>query len=325
MIFTNLADSPQYIDKTITLIESSFEYLDENSFQIDFYPLIKKDNHNQCYILIDNNEVLAHIGVKKRSLTINNKNFPFTMYGAIAVDENYRGKGIFKYLFNKILPLHQSTFHLLWSDKVELYERFGFLPCIELNEYGQKSSDHGYKIKKTNLSLLSDNELDKIKELYHMSEELRVERSAVDWNDLTQINSAAIYLIFDQSSEIANYFIIGKGQDLEGIIHEYGYVDETFLNVFTNYGKLWTPLQFQTNCTTLFASLLKIGSHEQFIEFVRAYSNINIGQINHEITFEFDGELFQMKQNEFLHGIFGPGRFKELSIPKICISGLDSI
>lgn len=329
MKITNLKESPQFLEKTLKLIETSFEYSPENSFDIDFYPLIEKKNHHNCHIMIENNDVVAHIGVLKKNLLLNSELYPFTMYGGIAVDSKYQGQGKFKELFDYVLTQYRhTTFSLLWSEKIELYEKFQFIPCVELNQYDYKENNidsfpHLFEIQQTYLIDLSKEDLEKVKELYQSRKELRVYRSEEDWKSLSNITTAELYLVF-QNDQIVNYFIKGKGQDLTDIIHEYGHLNKEQLEIMQEYGTVWSP-QKLAESTSLFASLLRIEDKDLFKKFINNYTPIEILNIDNQIQFKFGEENYQESFEDFLLGIFGPGRFEEISAPQLFISGLDSI
>ena len=76
-IITNLSASPEKKNETIALIEECFNYPTQYSFETDFYPLVNSKNAINNHILIDQhtNEVIAHVGVKKRLLNVGDETF----------------------------------------------------------------------------------------------------------------------------------------------------------------------------------------------------------------------------------------------------------
>ncbi len=87
-ILTNLFADSKYYKDTIRLIETGFNYPDDHHFDIDFYPLISKDNLVNCHILIDNNKVIAHIGTLPKLLN----DQQVILMGGIVVYSNYQKK-----------------------------------------------------------------------------------------------------------------------------------------------------------------------------------------------------------------------------------------
>lgn len=328
MKITTLKESPQFFEKTLNLIEKSFDYDESNSFEIDFFPLINESNHQHCHLLIENKTVVAHIGALERVFMIESKKYPFTMFGGIAVNEDFRGLGKFKELFDHVLSLYrENCFYLLWSEKMDLYQKFGFHPCIELNQYplinNNESYPQLYDIHQSYLIDLSAEDLAKVKSLYANHKELRVFRNENTWNELKEITSSEVYLIYS-NDKLINYFIKNKGRDLTDIIHEYGFINKEQLELMQNFGHVWSPQVLPDN-TSLFASLMKVGNPKLFMNFIENYTPLKIIHIGPDVEIEFKGEVFKQTLEEFLQGVFGPGRFEEISAPPIFISGLDSI
>jgi predicted N-acetyltransferase YhbS len=326
MKYTNLKESPDFVQKTYKLIETAFEYTEKNSFGVDFYPLMNEENHSHCFICIEDGEVIAHIGVLNRHFNLNGKKVNISMYGGIAVHEDFRGRGIFKKLFNNIQETYKdSVLHLLWSEKLELYEKYNFHPCVDLYEYQKEKYSHLFDISQTKIDELTKEELEKITELYNSANEFRISRNKKHWEELSKITSVDLYLI-KKDGRIVNYFIMNKGQDLSGIVHEYGIIDDNYLRVFRSFGNVWTPFNNGASSVNMFATILKVGDTKSFIKFIKSYTNIEISNISKDsIIFNYLECEHQFSQAEFLQGVFGPGRFKELKIPPLFVSGLDSI
>lgn len=327
MKYTNLAESPVYYKDTIKLIESAFDYSSNNSFDIDFYPLMCEKNQKNCHLIIKDNKVVAHIGVLEKEITLNNKSYPLAMYGGIAVHKNFRGQGLFKDLFNLVLKKYEhSSLHLLWSDQLEMYAKFGFVPAIEQIEFNESLNDAEI-FTPTKLSLLSDEEIHSLYSIYKSSSELRVSRTLEDWEELKKITSTDLY-IKKVNEKIVNYFFINKGEDLNGVIFEVG--DFRDIKEINNYGITWSPYDFeQEDIDKLFAAVLKIGNNKNFISFITNYTQEHIKIINIEsdsVKFTFEENNFELSHQDFLTGVFGPNRFEELSgLKPLYISGLDSI
>lgn len=326
---TNLKNSPEYVEKTLQLIENSFGYNSSQHFNIDFYPLYNPENFPNCHILVENDEVIAHIGTRDGSFRIGNQTFPVRMYGGIAIAEAARGKGLFKNFFQKILSLDEnSCLSILWSEKLELYQKFDFYPCVQLNSYAQTTDQNQvkYKITQTKLYHLTESQKLKIYELYNNTSEIRLERNHKSWKMLEEITSSELYLI-SENDEIINYFFKGKGQDLTNIIHEYGKIDEYFLRIMQAYGDVWTPfLSKGQKFQALFGSVWRINNQKTFEQLLNHYCEIQIKNFSDDlIDFRFQGEAYDLENSEFMLGVFGPGRFREIQKPYFFISGLDSI
>lgn len=132
--------------------------------------------------------------------------------------------------------------------------------------------------------------------------------------------------IIKHEQKIVNYFVKSKGADLEGIIHEYGFIDKEQLQCMQNYGTVWSP-QKLAPAQTLFSTVVKPGELSQFNQLIQMLSKLTVDGISDDlITFQFNQSQVELSHAEFLVGVLGPNRFEELeNLPPIFISGLDSI
>ena len=326
MHFSTLADSAFLYKDTIKLIESSFKYDSHNSFEIDFYPLVHKNNTQNCHLLINDNNVIGHIGVLQKKLKVYDHFFEISFIGGIAIDEEYRGRGLFRSLINHVLSKYDNSFFLLWSDKLDLYMKLSFYPCIEMFEEENKGNKTSHSYTKTPLDKLSVKDFSQIKNLYSQISPHKIERTDEDWDILKKISSSSFY-IKKIDGQITNYFFKNKGQDLQETIHETAVFSES--NDLLNYGKLWSPSKISPNSQALYQSLLRIGNVNQFSKFIEKYTQGKIQVTNitsNQVDFLFENSSITLPVHEFLTGVLGPNKFEELSetLP-IFISGLDSI
>jgi hypothetical protein len=248
--------------------------------------------------------------------------------GGIAVNERFRGRHLFSYLFNHILKSEEKNcgLFMLWSDLHQLYEKYDFNLAIGYESFSFTSSNNNdyHQIAfsqltdhdKSNLYFLYQNHIEKKYMTFHRDQE--------DWDTIFKITSTHLYLSQD------SYFFINKGQDLHNIIHELAikepqqFIDNPPLANCT----LWLPEQGDKNIG--YNALVRLGSSEIFSSFLRKFSQekINVQNLNSkEIIFSFEGINYKHKTGDFLCALFGPyplKEFSEFSCP-IFISGLDSI
>lgn len=332
---SNLKESPSYFEKTLKLIEKSFQYNKDNSFQTDFAPLIDSSNHQNCFIMInEQDEVVAHIGAKDKFITLEKRDFPITMLGGIAVDEKYRGEGHFQTLLQDVMAEKRSdtSLFLLWSDLEKLYNKFGFYLCGTQFEYTQPKQESHFI--KTKYHLLSEIEKDEVQRLYQESfakTYLTLKRIPEDWKLIEKITSADLYVKKDQG-RIQHYYFMNKGQDLPEIIYEYGTKGEitTLIQEISAFGRVWmgSPLvETETIQYQFFMCPADLSNFTQFISAVTkgAFIIRNINVMTQEVFFDYNDETLMLTTEDFLRGVFGPGTFEELDLPTIYLSGLDSI
>jgi len=333
MKITTLDKYPHLLTDVVRLVEISFEYEENHSFMTDFAPLFDSHNLENHFITLDDNEkVIAHIGVCERYLL----NHKIALLGGIAVSKENRGEGIFQNLMREVLSERSDRYALfmLWSDQEKLYKKFGFYLCgnqIELSaKNGTKNFIH------TKLAQLSSKQMEELKIIYQKSFSnlyTTLLRTDEDWKNLQRIQSSDLF-IKEKDGKIYEYFFMNKGQDLQGVIYEYGTLKDIkiFLEEIRNYGRVWIAKDILASDNLQYQFLLSPGDTKLFKAFVESFTNktIVIEDINHmkqEVYFHFNEELLGLDTEDFLRGIFGPGVFEEIetNINPLFISGLESI
>jgi predicted N-acetyltransferase YhbS len=333
-----LSEKASCFEPTLKLIEESFGYKRPHRFDVDFAPLFDESNHDQCFILLDENEnVVAHIGTKDKILTLKNETFHVCLLGGIAVAEHSRGKGYFQTLLQDIMAERRSdsTFFLLWSNNTKLYKKFGFHLCGIQYEIDKSSEVKNTELfEKTKYHKLIGEDKIQIQNLYHHSFSkayLTFDRTEKDWAEFEKLTSSDLF-IKRSHSKITDYFFMNKGQDLQGIIYEYGTSSDLTdsLNFMSQYGKIWIGKPFIETENVQYQFFMAPGDVRLFSRFILNYtkSQISIRNINilkQEVFFDFKEELYSLEIEEFLRGIFGPGIFEELEVPVFFVSGLESV
>jgi predicted N-acetyltransferase YhbS len=331
-----LSEYPLCFEKALALIESALSYRGPHSFREDFAPLVDSSNHDNCFIYVnDGGEVLAHIGVKEKQLSLDGQVFTFCLLGGIVVAEAHRGKGIFQELLLDVLAekRDQVSAFVLWSTLEKLYSRYGFYLCGTQFEYSGAGPVQGFQ--KTRLHELSTAERIEVTKLFDESFSntyLTFERTSADWNLVAAVTSADLY-VRRRDGKITDYYFQNKGQDLTDVIYEYGTAGEMagFMRELAGAGKLWTATPIEATEGQQFQFMLAPGDLAKFTAFIKAYTQgkfliRNINVMKKEVFFDFDGETLMLEMEEFLRGVFGPGLYEELGeLPPFFVSGLDSI
>jgi predicted N-acetyltransferase YhbS len=333
---TTLKESPSYFEETLRLIEKSFQYKKPFSFAVDFAPLMDPSNHHNSFIFIDeNNKVIAHIGMKDKILRVNNRDHSICLLGGIAVDEERRGEGIFRALMEDVISEKRSdcAFFVLWSDQEKLYKKFGFTLCGPQYEYQKTEGKNAFE--KTSYASLSSQDKGAIHFLFEKAfcaQYVTPERTAEDWRLIEKVTSADLYIKRDKQ-RIHSYFFMNKGQDLTGIIYEYGTQEklEDFISEARTIGTIWTGMPLSDSNTQQFQFMLAPADRKLMANFISDYTrNLfqlrDINLIKGEAFFDFEDETLGLEIPEFLRGILGPGTFEELGeVSPLFVSGLDSI
>lgn len=334
---SNLKESPNYRSELISLIESAYNYQNENSFEVDFYPLIKVSNAENNILLIKTStkELIGHIGITNRDLCFNKNNYPVILLGGIVINSKFQKKGYFSLLMKEVLTKYNDNlFFLLWSDLNLLYEKFGFVEAGIQVHSGNKNFVPLDYIKQTKLNLLSSQHQNDIRELHkkEYNHYFTFAREEKEWENINQITSIDVFYTIKDNS-INSYLFKGKGEDLNNIIHEsagplrkYNLNNEFIQWLPSNYGlgecdKVSFLALFKINNTKLLNNLIKEISNNNI-------SITNIEDLNKTFTLSLRDKNYIISESDLLNTIFTPGFHAELSkflfIPTF-FSGADSI
>lgn len=322
----------------LSLIEHSFSYPPEHHFEIDFYPLMKKENaHNNWILLDEENNLVGHIGVLPRFLTHKNLSFKVSLLGGIAVLESHRGEGLLRKMMTEVLSNYQSdsALFILWSDKHDLYKKFGFELFGGQEIYSLRGKG---TLTPTTLSVLLPEERKRIFDLYKNEVEkkyLCIGRDQDYFDDLAAITTSKLYLE-KKDDLITSYAFAEKGHDLKEVVHELVVTQTEYQEFLAKlpHKTLWQPeypkLTKLKKESLSFMGTAKIANQSLFQDMIHDLTANKI-QIDtllpDQILFAFNGENYSLTYADFLTGLFGPNPIKEFEglIPPIFISGLDSI
>jgi len=344
---SNLSIHQDKTPQTIALIERCFQYKKPNHFEIDFAPLMNRQNLNNCHILFSEatGKVLSHIGVNVRSLIFQDKKVPIAQLGGICVAPEYQGKGYLKTLMNHVLKSYTKNVGMffLWGDLVELYRKFEFYLAIGLaesrgNTKALKAALEEYEFEKTlykNLSVEDQKQIHNIYKNILSKKYALLHRNPGHWETIARMTSTDLYLLRDQNGIIVCYFFTNKGQDLTNVIHEVGYFPsyEDVIIQCLSKGTLWLPEKEKhllPDHSLKYMAMVRLGDHKIFSHFIQEWSHGELsirGIDGKNISFRHKGESYTDTIETFFLLLFGPSplpEFREYGRP-LFISGLDSI
>jgi hypothetical protein len=232
-----LSEFPEYKAQLNSLIENELGYIFPYHYEVDFYPLMNEKNHHQLYMLFHQEKLIGHIGVIKKTIINQSKSIPALFIGGIVIEKSFQGLGLFKDFFSDVLSKYDDiSVKLLWSDKHELYNKFGFYLKGIQYEYQQNTNQQIYKLKK--MSELDANDKKFLKQSYdtYIQNKIALSRTDADWENIFMIESCEVIFIND-----VGYAIRNKGMDLNNIIHEVCHPElEKNIPSILSYGTLWT-------------------------------------------------------------------------------------
>ena len=327
-----LEQKKELYNDALQLIESSLSYNKDNSFKEDFSPLVCEENFKNCYLLLNEETLIATLFVLPRTIQIKEVEVKVGFLGGICVHESERGKGHLNYLMEEVLKKVENRFAFLalWSSMNELYQKFGFVEAGALCEI-PFSKCEGVETEQKNFADLTFPEKSYIISLYqHMMEELpHIKRNEHDWKLFFDSKSMDLHLQRNEHGQVINYWVVGKGQDLKGICHETSSLGSLIVPKDTE-ANLWLPPlpHYGENLELKFLGMIKIGNHEKFTTFVNQWSG---GLINLKFSCNWNlglkEETFELNESDLIQGLFTPGLIQDFGFLNqyFYISGFDSI
>jgi predicted N-acetyltransferase YhbS len=218
---------PELVDETNQLIEKSFAYQESEQFAVDFFPLAGLHNLNHRHVLIEggSRRVVAHIGVSQKSFCWGADVVPVAFLGGIAVAEDRRGQGLFHRLLVNVVSRYESqcAFFLLWSEKHDMYHKYGFHLagrqwCYRMP--GETPQGHVAIYEELPVATklwMADLYRRKVNQSCFSPL-----RDAQDWSHIAEMRSATLRLTGARDKPTGYYFT-GKGMDLGGIVHDWAH------------------------------------------------------------------------------------------------------
>ncbi|POB13050.1 GNAT family N-acetyltransferase [Halobacteriovorax sp. DA5] len=333
MIFTTLEQYSHLKNALNKEIEKAFHYKDENSFNTDFYQLMKESNHHNCHLLLDDNEnIVAHIGVRPVTLHYKGHELKTLLLGGIVTKEEFQGQGHFKELYNHIKSIYKDNYSLviLWSDNMSVYKKLGYTQFGLTAVIGDTPVTEE-KIRQRGYWPINIQEIDKenLEKKYNKSykDTISIQRSLKEWNDIKQISSMKTF-----TNDNGDYLFFEKGQDLKGIIHECSFSNNRQeLEKFKGL-QLLNPTPLDEESFFIHLAWGKIINTCEFSNFLKAITKnaVSISDFKPDldkVTLTINEESFLFNKEELLPLLFGPEQAIELQelIPQIYITGADSI
>jgi len=110
------------------LVSKAFQYTFPHSFFDDF-PVWASDGVTRLG-LFDQGRLLSHVGVRFTEMRVGPDRIPVALIGAVATDENARGKGHSTHLLKtalKMIDARKTKWSFLWGSEHEFYGKLGFV------------------------------------------------------------------------------------------------------------------------------------------------------------------------------------------------------
>jgi len=188
--------------------------------------------------------IVAHANLWERTWTNGSSQFRIAFVGNVATDPDHQGKGIMRKL---LVHLEQTAMAAqiraltLWSDLESFYQNCGysshgrenryFLHWDELSKLNERPGVSARAMSSTEIDAMNvgphANLLTSLLK-HRYPTNWRVERTDAEFARLLKIPDCMLYLI-ERNRQLCGYCILGKGADMQGVIHEWGCEDPAVL------------------------------------------------------------------------------------------------
>jgi GNAT superfamily N-acetyltransferase len=195
------------------------------------YPLILSPDYSQhSWCAYEGPELVAHLNLWPRALIhqSGSKHIPVALIGNVATHPHHRNKGHMLKLMQhteKIASSYDLQAMILWSDLFEFYQKLGFRSIGRETRFTFLKSDRHIsdELMYCDPQRLSDYQLESMLEL-RLKQPWTMSRSIQEFRTLLGIPDAHLFLK-TVGARIHSWYLMGKGRDMQGVIHEWGAKD----------------------------------------------------------------------------------------------------
>jgi len=192
------------------------------------YPLVLTEKSaSTSWCLYSGENIAAHASLWPRMLSHRSgqRAIKLGFIGNVATDSKYRGCGFMTKLFSHLIEVarsHDIEALVLWSDLLQFYQKLGFSSIGRESRFTFKPKDTQLITGITRVSpdSLTDLDLERMLDL-RPKFEWNLGRTVPEFRVLLSIPNTAL-LIRRHGSRIVSWMAIGRGSDMQGIVHEWG-------------------------------------------------------------------------------------------------------
>lgn len=208
-------------------------------FRIDReYPtLLSPDTSERSFVGIADGEILCHANLWPRIAIGPNgvEGFPCAIIANVATRIDMRGKGLSRLMLDHLAQVARERGYcalILWSNEDDFYRKQGFIPFgaeARVTVKRAKSQPIGFQlIQKASEAFLQRCNQIRPTGFWTLKREV---------SEFQQVLNVPNTLMFS-TQESCSYIVIGKGADLQGVVHEWGgpRVKELIDEVMARYG-----------------------------------------------------------------------------------------
>ena len=168
-------------------------------------------------------DVISACAILPRDLVCNGWLLRMGLIGSVTTAEEFRGQGLAGQLLERAeqtLFCDGAVFSMLWADDPKFYASKGYVPMgLEL-DYRFTPDMAGKLPEPEGVRWMQSRDHDGVHGLY-VRHSHRMDRNLAETSALL-CGPEMTSLVCEQEGEIVGYIVMGRGKDLQGVIHEWG-------------------------------------------------------------------------------------------------------
>ncbi len=187
------------------------------------YPLVFDPSfHGSLIGLEAEDEIVSACAILPRDLVLNGWLMRVGMIGTVATAEEQRGKGYAGQLLReaeKNLFCEGAVLSILWADDAAFYEKKGYIPIGCEVDYALSITDAVKLPTSEGVRWMETRDHAAMHALY-VRHSHRVDRTLAETSTLLH-GPEISGLVREENGEVVGYALMGRGQDLQGVVHEW--------------------------------------------------------------------------------------------------------
>lgn len=224
--------SQEFADRNLMLQKSLREPGLRFPIESEYPIVLSADGKQFSFCFRKGSELVAHANLWPRTAVcrITKQHWNIGLIGNVATDESFRGRGIMSAVLGQlkeVATINDIALLVLWSDLLEFYQKQGFRSFGEEIRY--LFSHHKISIPlptNRNFVRFANNDIypDTLRDFLNLKPEINpsLSRSLDEFRALLSIPCTEIYCSTDRNGKVLTYAVVGKGADMESVVHEWG-------------------------------------------------------------------------------------------------------
>lgn len=197
------------------------------------YPIVlSADGSRFSFCFREGDDLVAHANLwpRKATCSITKQQWTIGLIGNVATDERFRGRGIMSAVMSQlkeVAALNDMAMLVLWSDLLEFYQKQGFRSFGSEIRYifSSRRSPESSPSERTFVKFRNEDIFpETLREFSRLRPALNCSliRSPHEFQMMLSIPCTEVYCSTDRDGRILAYAVLGKGADMEAVVHEWG-------------------------------------------------------------------------------------------------------